>query len=247
MVVYLGIMKSQSSIPQIKRVLERERPSLLQSFYYDRTRTLSNVSDDIMYDSGAFTMFSSCKNTSSIDWNAYADEYADFIRNNNIKLYIELDIDSIVGYERVKILRRRIEERVGWQCIPVWHKSRGLIDFFNSCTKYKYVSIGGIVSKEIKASEYFHLKTLINEAHKRDCKIHGLGFTKIDLLGEYKFDSVVSISWKTGNMFGHCYHFDGKRMLTIKRNGFKMIGGRDAFANDLNEWIKFQKYAKEYL
>lgn len=248
MVIYLGIMASQTRMTQINSVLRANKPPLLQSYFYDKERVLTDLSNDIMFDSGAFTLFSSKNRTSDIDWEKYVDSYADFIRTNKIKRYLELDIDALIGYDKVKVLRSRLEKRVGWKSIPVWHKSRGLEDFKAMCDSHKYVSIGGIVSGEIKKNEFHHLKTLINMSHEKGCLIHGLGFTKINILDQYHFDSVDSVSWKGGSMYGYCYIFDGKNMNKIyPTNTQKFIGGRNSFGHDLNEWIKFQKYAERFL
>lgn len=57
-----------------------------------------------MLDSGAFTFIYSDKNR-NIDWEKYADAYADFVRENNIRLFFELDIDVIIGIAEVERLR----------------------------------------------------------------------------------------------------------------------------------------------
>lgn len=91
-----------------------------------------------LLDSGAFTFMSDAKKHGEVDWENYADRYADFTRENQIKLYFELDIDVIVGLPEVERLRQRIEKRVGWKSIPVWHVSRGKDKFLEIATDYLY-------------------------------------------------------------------------------------------------------------
>lgn len=55
---------------------------------------------DFILDSGAFS-FMNCS-INNIDWNEYLKKYAKFINENKIKNFFELDIDSIVGYSKVK-------------------------------------------------------------------------------------------------------------------------------------------------
>lgn len=182
------------------------------------------------------------------EWDEYVERYADFIVRNNVQKYFELDIDSVVGYDRVKEIRRKLERLTSRPSIPVWHISRGLDDFKRMCDEYGYVAIGGIVSKEIKPDKYVALPSLIAEAHKRGAKVHGLGFTALEWLKKCHFDSVDSTAWTTGNRFGYLYYFDGK---TMKKKdvpkGHRLGDSRKAALNNYIEWIKFQKYAEGHL
>mgnify|MGYP000984289108 CR=1 FL=1 len=58
-------------------------------------------------DSGAFSAFSG-KND-SFDWDGYVKKYADFVLKNNIQRFFELDIDVVVGLEKVEYYRRYLE------------------------------------------------------------------------------------------------------------------------------------------
>jgi hypothetical protein len=88
----------------------------------------------------------------------------------------------------------------------------------------------------------------IKEAHKRNTKIHGLGFTKLTKLSEYHFDSVDSTAWTTGNRYGYLYYFNGKTM--VKKDvpkGYRLADSRAAALHNYIEWIKFQKWADTHL
>lgn len=184
----------------------------------------------------------------SPNWDEYVERYADFIIRNNVKKYFELDIDCVVGYEKVKQIRAKLERLTGRPSIPVWHLSRGLDDFKGMCNDYDYVAIGGIVSGEIKSTKYSAFPALIEEAHKRGSKIHGLGFTALDWLKTCHFDSVDSTAWTTGNRFGFLYYFDGHTMRKKDApKGHRIGKAREAALNNYIEWIKFQKYAEKYL
>lgn len=185
---------------------------------------------------------------SHLDWNDYIEKYANFINRNKIEKFFELDIDSVVGYDKVLKFREKLEKLTGKQCIPVWHKSRGLDEFKKMCDEYSYVAIGGIVSKEIKPDQYKAFPIMINEAHKRGAKIHGLGFTNLKLLPKCHFDSVDSTAWTTGNRFGFIYHFNGKTMEKINcPKGKRLADSRKVALINYIEWIKFQKYAENNL
>jgi hypothetical protein len=223
--------------------------AILESFYYADEWTEKTIPflENFLLDSGAFTFMSNSKK-GKINWKDYIDRYIAFINRNNVKHFFELDIDCIVGYENVLRIRKYIEEKTGKKCIPVWHKSRGKDEFLKMCDEYDYVSIGGIVSKEIKQNEYPFFTWFINEAHKRGCKIHGLGFTNLKGLEKYKFDSVDSTSWITGNRFGCVYMFNGKSIVKHdKKQGQRLADSRAVAIHNFNEWVKFQKYAEKNL
>lgn len=142
----------------------------LESFYYFKPEQKKFLKkwDMFFLDSGAFTFMQRCKN--NVNWLSYINKYIQFINDNDIEYFFELDIDSIVGYEKVKEYRNIIECKTGKKCIPVFHKSRGLEEYMNLCENYDYIAIGGIASKEIKRNDYPVFKELINIAHKKNAR-----------------------------------------------------------------------------
>lgn len=207
----------------------------------------------ILLDSGAFTYLNS-KKDKKIDWNSYINDYADFINKNKIDLFFELDIDPIIGLDNVEILRDKLEKLTQKKCIPVWHKSRGLQYWINMCKNYKYISIGGIVTKEIKANEFKYFNKLLKIAKKYNCKVHGLGFTRTRELHKYKFYSVDSTAWITARF--NCYYlFDNKQKImkhyskntNNKKRRVKKIAADKYNEMQINEWVKYQNYAEKNL
>lgn len=228
----------------IKEKVSTHKPFILESFFYADadTERLLPLFGDFLLDSGAFTFLSD--NKTHLDWNAYIERYAAFIVRNNIEKYFELDIDSVVGYEKVKEYRKTLERLTGRPCIPVWHKNRGMKEWIKMCDEYNYVAIGGIVIKEIKPEQYRAFPSMIAEAHKRGAKVHGLGFTNLTLLPKIHFDSVDSTAWTTGNRFGFIYRFDGRTMKKIDCPIGKRLGdSRKVALINYVEWLKFQQYA----
>lgn len=222
---------------------------ILQSFYYmdDRMASLIPQFGDFLLDSGAFT-FMAGSHGGKIIWEEYADKYADFVNRHHVDKFFELDIDSLVGYQRVKELRNRIEKATGKQTIPVWHKSRGKEEFSQMCAEYPYVALGGIVSKEWRKEEYGAFPYFIKEAHRNGAKIHGLGFTQLEGLKKYHFDSVDSTTWTSGNRFGCIYSFDGETMQKQDAPaGKRLADARKAALHNFCEWVKFQRYAEVHL
>lgn len=216
---------------------------VLESFYSIKDWQLPYLkkADLFLLDSGAFTFMNNFKG--KIKWEDYIDRYAKFIVDNNIKYFFELDIDVLVGYDKVKELTRYLERKVGRQCIPVWHKSRGLKEWERLTKEYKYVAIGGIVIKEIKPSDYIYFKPLLEIARKNKCKVHGLGFTNLRKLKEYHFYSVDSTSWLSGGRFGQLYIFKNNTLKQISYNNKRIKNYMESHHFNIEEWIKFQDYA----
>lgn len=59
-----------------------------------------------MLDSGAFTFM---RGNAKVDWADYIKRYAEFINKYDVKYFFELDIDNIVGYEKVLEYRKLLE------------------------------------------------------------------------------------------------------------------------------------------
>lgn len=222
---------------------------VLESFYYinadDIMIPLIPYFKKFMLDSGAFSFMQG--NGGKQNFDEYLERYITFINQNKVDLFFELDIDSVVGYEKVKEYRRRLEKGTGKQCIPVWHKSRGKQEFLKMCEQYSYVGLGGIAAKEFTKEEYKYFPWFINEAHKRNCRIHGLGFTNTTLLHKYHFDSVDSSSWTTGNRFGAIYKFDGKKLLRIRKPPGTRVKHKETAVNNFVEWVKYANWAETHL
>lgn len=230
-----------------KAFIDKKVDYMLESFFYVLPWQIERISDMKMFllDSGAFTFMSG---TGKADFDEYLTKYIDFINKYDIKYFFELDVDSVVGYEKVKEYRKRLEKETGKKCIPVWHKSRGKDEFLKMCDEYDYVAIGGIVTKEITKEQYPFFPWFINEAHKRNCKIHGLGFTDTNLLQKYRFDSVDSTAWLSGSRYGHIYYFDNGVMRNkTPPKGKKTVHYKLIDEQNINEWLKYQRYADKNL
>ena len=249
MIIYLaGTGQCQNHI--MEQILDTGlKTNMLGSFYSVRPGMTKNIPrfDRFMLDSGAFSFI---QNNKRADWNEYVRRYIEYIKQTNTKLFFELDIDGLIGYDRVKEIRRRIEREVGIQPIPVWHKRLGVAEFLRMCDEYKYVAIGGIVSREITKPEYKYFPWFITEAHKRGAKIHGLGFTNLVGLTKYHFDSVDSSAWTGGTRFGLIYKFNGK---TLERKYVYELYSNRRFKDErirvhnFIEWSKFASWAEVHL
>lgn len=231
-------------------VLNDEKPYILESFYYikeqnDWIMKMRPFFKDFLLDSGAFSFLNNIKKGSP-NWDKYIEDYSAFITKHNIDLFFELDIDPLVGITEVERLRTKLEGLTGKQCIPVWHKSRGLKYWKQMCKDYNYIAIGGIVTKEIEAKDYDVFIPLLKIAKESKCNVHGLGFTNMEGIKKYPFYSVDSTAWLYGNRGGFLYKFTGNGIAKIYSKEKRLIG-RPAAIHNFNEWIKFSKYAESNL
>lgn len=241
MKVFLAATSDKSFIPNIT-----DSKYILESFYYfqDWQIPLIKKSEMFLLDSGAFTFMSGKK---SNDFDGYLTRYIKFKKNYDVKYFFELDIDSVVGYDEVKRLRERLEKETGKKCIPVWHKSRGIEEFKKIVNDYDYVAIGGIVTKEITRDEYPLLKKLCAYAKQNGTRVHGLGFTELNI-AEYGFYSCDSTTWNMISRFGKIYRFTGERIVVATPKGKKIDKSKyiEGEVYNIKEWIKYQNYLRRF-
>lgn len=237
-----------------RKIVEAHPPIyLLESFYYfqDWQKALVTKAEDFLLDSGAFTFMSSSK--THVVWENYIERYADFINRNKVEKFFELDIDSVIGYDKVLEYRKRLERLTNKPVIPVWHISRGMDEYYKMCEQYPYVALGGIVGEKrggTKYQKYYAaFPKLIQIAHQYGCKIHGLGFTSTSLYGKIRFDSVDSTTWVVGGKYGNLAYFngDGMRQYCPSLHGKKPKDIKQLDERNYLEWLKFQKWAVTHL
>lgn len=130
--------------------------NILTSFEYKSSLMGNDVREfnHFIADSGAFTAMASGK---KID-DSYIDSYIEWIKGAHIDHFIEMDIDEIVGIDKVKQIRNRIERATGKQSIPVWHLGRKKEGWLDMVKNYPYValSLSGFTasSKWLKANDW---------------------------------------------------------------------------------------------
>lgn len=198
---------------------------------------------DFILDSGLFSYLNGA-DASAVDWEEYVDKYADFVRENCIKNYVEVDADRLIGLREVERLRERLIKRVGWKPMPVWHINRGYDEWLRECRDFSYVCFGAFLTDGLPEKKYPMIRKFLEDAEKNNCKVHGLGFTSMKYLNKLKFYSVDSSSWTTGNRFGTVYCFDGKKLVSNTRPTGKRIANQKKLGeHNFMEWVKFSQYA----
>lgn len=232
-------------------LVNAESDYLLSSFYTmtkrERTLMLSHIerrgNDNFILDSGAFSMFS--KGISDNRFlKKYIDDYCDFVLRYNIKNFVELDIDVVIGFEEVKKITEYITNRVGRTPLYVHHtNTRTYDDFVNACKESDYIFFGGLVGE--KNSKEF-IQGVVSEAYKLGSKVHLLGFTPNSLDTIKHLYSCDSSSWTMGGRSGCMFNFINDH---IESNVFKdkmRIGSYELNNHNLNQWLKYQQYLKNY-
>lgn len=247
MKIFLASTGSGMPKPLRDEVVRRCKPRyILETFFNGENSCIEAMqfvgNDNFLLDSGAFSYMNGAKVTLA-QMNSYIDRYINFIIANKIKHYFEIDVDNIFGLERVEYWRRKMENAIGYQCIPVWHKGRGVEYWKQMCKEYSYIAIGGLVF-HVKKQEHRLIRQLVEYAYYNGVRVHGLGFTRTKELTNYKFYSVDSASWVISATRGQQIHFfrNGHiKQRQLNKNGHK-VNLSKLVAHNMEEWIKFQKY-----
>lgn len=195
MLVYCAEVSNMDELfDTYKKELDKIRLNILTSYMYhltnkNRAKIFLKHGTNVLIDSGAFTF----QKTGLEDLEGYVKKYKKFIKKYDDKVngFFELDIDNVIGYKKVYSIRKDLET-VSDKIIPVWHKSLGVKEFINMCNDYDYVSVSCVGDRDILPHQY---KYFVDHAHKKDCKIHGLGMTKRKIIDKVPFDTVDSTSW----------------------------------------------------
>lgn len=201
MKVFLSGLEASGEFHQIDATIPKYK-YILCSFYYIKQPIFERIlskSELMIIDSGAHSFQKGKK----VDWVEYTKKYAEWIKENDCEKivgYFEMDVDNIIGYERVLELRK-ILESVSDKIIPVWHKNRGIDEFKAMCKQYagKVVAITGFKNEDIQDHQYL---MFLKYAKKHGCKVHCLGMTRKKILDTVPFDFVDSSSWKQAGIYG---------------------------------------------
>ena len=234
MKVFLSAL--EGSLDVAKRVGKMEYN--LMSFYGIRKNIqtaiyIRNNSKEIMIDSGAFSF----QRGKKVDWEAYTREYAEFIQKfdrPNVVGYFEMDVDNIIGYDKVLELRKMLE-KVTDKVIPVWHKNRGIEEFKKMCQEFtgKVVAVTGFKNEDIKDEQYI---LFLKYAKKYNCRLHCLGMTRKNMLDKVPFDYVDSSSWLQEGVYGR---ITNKGKVTKE---FSKVKRDEIFVENYKKAMDIQKY-----
>lgn len=238
-----------AGLASVKGIITTEKPLYaLQSFVNNKKDILYTLSlvgkENFLLDSGAFTFMNNKKKNKEMNIDniyKFLNDYINFINEYDIKYFFNLDLDTIIGVDKTKELRDLLEKKTNKKCIPVFHKCMGLDTYKKLIKQYNYIAIGTIQDfrkypKVIKKMNYI--------AKKNNCKVHGLGYTPLDVLSS-GFYSVDSTSWLSGGRYGDLLIFKENNIIKYHPKNKKAKDYKKINKFNLNEYIKYQKYLKE--
>lgn len=215
----------------------------LMSYYYIKganerlAEYIRDNSEQVLIDSGAHSFQFGIKQ----DWEKYTNEYAEFIKRfdrPNVVGYFEMDIENVIGYDKVLYLRS-ILERASDKIIPVWHPLRGIDDYEKMCKQYanKVIAIGGFKGTDIKDNQFL---MFLKVAKKYGCKVHCLGMTRDEVLSRVPFDFTDSSSWNAQARFGGIGHGKFKKGKVTKE--FSKVHRGVVFCENYKQGMAMQRH-----
>lgn len=246
--IYLASVLNSPLVNEKNFVEMLKKTHILHSFAYAGRKDKEYIPycKSIMMDSGAFTIMNTKKLRNNFQPLEFTRKYAEYIRDNNIELFIELDIEGVYGFDVYKDCLHCLQDITGKEPIYVFHRWRGREYYRQLVRRYNYVAMGDAPAGLLGSSEIVkYFPWFIEEAHKNNCKIHGLGFTSIPRLGYMLFDSVDSSSWKSSFRFASLPRFNGHSIVTYncRRTEEKQLVHNKILHNySFAEWNKFAEY-----
>lgn len=225
----------------------------------------------ITIDSGAHSFFGYTGNSTAAhhnnkvkkempDPNIYFEKYIEWIKTNYDKAsyFVELDIQSIVGMEKVWRWRQRyIDEGVMEKIIMVLHSYEGIesLDQMLRMARSGYIGLEGLRAKKINLPYTKILKRCIDEG----VKVHGFALTDANIASKYPFYSVDSTTWTAPVRYGTIIILENgklKQVAPTKENylkhkispdEFKVNKSKKASTMKLNFAMNSQRQYEAYL
>lgn len=244
MIIFLSGMESSEKIIDEYIKQEKQIDACLCSYYSLRKKAnlqkkIFDFSKLIMIDSGAHSFQKGKK----VDYLEYTKKYAEFIKEfdrPNVIGYFEMDVDNIIGYDKVLELRKLLEQ-VSNKIIPVWHKNRGIEEYKKMCKDYagKVVAITGFKNEDIQDHQYL---MFLKYAKKYNCRVHCLGMTRKKVLDKVPFDYVDSSTWKQAGNYGEYRKFENGKLTIYNLKGKYKTEELDK--KNFEEFVKLQEYYK---
>lgn len=248
MIIYLSI-GSTPSINFMDSVEPTKNWNCLTSFQYReclRGRTPKDFKN-FMADSGAFTAMNAGKKIDA----KYIDDYIAWIKANDIKNFVEMDLDEIIGYDKTLEIRNHIEKETGRSPIPVWHFERGEQGWVDMCKQYPYVSISlsrmTSTSKWLQKYNFQPLDWFMKVARQNRAKVHALGCNDLQLLRRYHFYSADSSVHSLGQRFGNILCFKDGKIINLNKHRVNKVNRQKVNENNMKVMMEVMRYAEEKL
>lgn len=218
-------------------------------------RRFGNGDCKLLIDSSTFTFhnqdqYYDKKKYTVAYWEKFIVEYLDWVRKHQdyISSFVELDITKLVGVAKVQEWRKKFflpfEEETGIPCLFMWQPEYSIQEWERMCKEYRYVGFSGEAG--IKDSQMIKM---LRVARKYGTIVHGMAMTKYEKLksGKYPFYSVDSISWKSAEIYGMTFIWDGKNFhqLDNKKKHMRKKYKSVMIKNGIDWKLIEQDYANE--
>lgn len=185
-----------------------------------KKKLADNPDVKVFIDSGAHTFFKDMEGYAKKPkqyWDDYLKEYTDFARENKDYIFAiaNLDIGQIVGEELEDSWNDEIFvplEQEGIQVCYIWHSFRGEQAWEEYAKKYSYIGLSNDFDATIQ-----RLTKMTNITKKYNTRIHGMAFTKIELLTRVPLFTVDSTTWLVGQQYGELNFFNGRKMERLSK------------------------------
>lgn len=197
-------------------------------------------SEEVLVDSGAHSFQKGKK----VSWDEYTERYAEFIKSfdmPNVVGFFEMDVDKVIGLDKVTELRHRLE-KITDKIIPVWHKGRGIDDYKKMCESHRgrVVAITGFMNEDIRDEQYM---MFLKYARKFGCRVHCLGMTRKKILEKVPFDYTDSSTWLQRALYGMTQNNAKRR---VSRDFLKNHRGEVYIESYLNAMQEQKYYAEKW-
>jgi len=147
----------------------------------------------------------------------YILAYVDWIQKqwDNFDIFVELDIQAIVGLEKVKEWRKLYKDAgIDKKMMYCWHVIDGWKEFENIVTnsESRYIGIEGHRSNR----ECLPYNKFIKYCYDQQCRIHGFAMIKHNDIIKCPFYSVDSSSWSGVYRWGVTFKYHFGKLLNSR-------------------------------
>uniref|UniRef100_A0A7C3WRE7 Uncharacterized protein n=1 Tax=Dictyoglomus turgidum TaxID=513050 RepID=A0A7C3WRE7_9BACT len=224
-------------------------PYGMVSYYFLRDRDETSILEklvnfygmELVCDSGTATFLGMANKSEAIhrekkvlikeDLDKYVSEYVNWLKKykDYFHFYVELDVDKLVGYEKVLEYRELFKKNgLKDKLLVVWHSTISMEEYEKMCQEYNFIGIAD-------EPELPRINELFEIAKRYKRKIHGFALTQPKYIERFPFYSVDSTSWKAGSRYGTTYYLRGNRL--------EMVGNDNKlFRQKLQNFSYFSSY-----
>lgn len=192
-------------------------------YYNKQMPRFKNGNFDILFDSGAFSLWRR-------GFKICIKDYCEYLKKYCIEKYIVLDK---IGSHAETMTNQRIMEDLGMNPIPVYHLNSPIENLYEICEKYSYICLGGTVGSHRTVRIKFFTEVF---EHFPDKKFHALGLGDASIIQSFPFYSVDSTTWLIAEKIGKIFDNNGKTY-----NAPAALNAKEKFKNTISYFVNLEK------